>query len=149
MREILFRGQIRRYGQFVFLNGDKVPGKWVYGGIFQGSGDFSVIYGGEKEDFTGADLAKFPVYSDTVGQFTGLTDMNGRRIFEGDLITLYRNKEVGVIEWCKDDARFHLCYGGSDIPESYGFDVISGHECEVIGNIYDNPELMICKQKKE
>ena len=50
MREILFRGQTRRYGEKVRMgDGKKLPGNWVYGGIFPGTGDFSVIYGGNSE----------------------------------------------------------------------------------------------------
>lgn len=45
MREILFRGQTRRLGELVRMNGEKVPSKWVYGGICQGKGAFSIIYG--------------------------------------------------------------------------------------------------------
>lgn len=46
MREILFRGQTRRYGEKVRLNGEKIKSNWVYGGIFpqNGEGDFAMIY---------------------------------------------------------------------------------------------------------
>lgn len=81
-REILFRGQTRRYGEKVNMNGDKLPGVWVYGGIFPGTGDYSIIYGGETEK----ELKKFVVYSDTVGQYTGKSDMDGTWAFEGDVI---------------------------------------------------------------
>ena len=50
MREILFRGQTRRYGAKVWMSGEKVPSRWVYGGVLQGSGDHSIIYGGENAD---------------------------------------------------------------------------------------------------
>lgn len=46
MREILFRGQTRRYGEKVRLNGEKIKSNWVYGGIFPQNkgGDFAIIY---------------------------------------------------------------------------------------------------------
>ena len=47
MREILFRGQTRKNGEKVRMNGEKVPGNWVYGGVCQGVGDYSIIYGSD------------------------------------------------------------------------------------------------------
>ena len=44
MRDLLFRGQTRRKGERVLMNGKPIDANWVYGGIFQGKGDFSVIY---------------------------------------------------------------------------------------------------------
>ena len=44
MRDLLFRGQTRKKGEKVFMDGTPVDGNWVYGGVFQGKGDFSVIY---------------------------------------------------------------------------------------------------------
>ena len=80
-REILFRGQTRRKGEKVRISGEPVDSNWVYGGIFPGEGDFSIIYQAKPK------IEKFTVYSDTVGQFTGLTDKNGlTKIFEYDII---------------------------------------------------------------
>ena len=42
MRDLLFRGQTRKKGEKVFMDGRPVDANWVYGGIFQGKGDFSV-----------------------------------------------------------------------------------------------------------
>lgn len=76
-REILFRGQTRRKGEKVRISGEPVDSNWVYGGIFPGEGDFSIIYQAKPK------IEKFTVYSDTVGQFTGLTDKNGKKILRG------------------------------------------------------------------
>ena len=133
MREILFRGQTRRKGQKVWMDGTPVDSNWVEGyGVCMGKGDFSVIYAGHP-------VEKFVVYTDTVGQFTGLTDKNGKRIFEGDIVQ------------GKDRLEKHLEVFGY-IDHKNGSFVITGdfmthyrwldYEVEVIGNIHDNPELL-------
>ena len=144
MREILFRGQTRRYGEKIRIgDGEKMPSKWVYGGIFPGTGDFSVIYGAETEEFTGADIEKHTVYSYTVGQYTGLKDKNGKRIFEGDILGsrydfLYPDDvAVEVVKW--------ICNGwaiqeGDRPPTLLEEDEIMPYS-EVIGNVHDNKEL--------
>lgn len=96
MREILFRGQTRRRGEKVNIAGDKLPGRWVYGGVLQGTGDYSIIYGGENPN----DIEKHTVYTDTIGQYTGIqiperqvTDKNAylkmKRVWQDDLIAIY------------------------------------------------------------
>ncbi len=151
-REILFRGQIRKFGEKVNMMGEKLPGKWVYGGIFYGIGDFSIIYGWKSKDgHTGDKLEKFVVYSDTVGQFTGLTDKNGVKIFEGDIIA-YEDGAPGQFE-CNDNIIVNygeviFCEGEFCFTNSVVAcmdDLRNGNgtlECEVIGNIHDNPELL-------
>lgn len=149
-REILFRGQTRKYGEKTAMGtGEKLPGQWTYGGVFPGTGDFSVIYGWEAgEERTGCNIKKRTVYSDTVGQYTGLIDRNGIKIFEGDVIRitlpLHGNKPIV----CQSDVYFDkgcFCvnWGGKNREhhrtriDTFTPDVMF----EVIGNIYDHPEL--------
>ena len=134
MREILFRGQILKKGEKVTIGGEPVAGKWIYGGIFAPNiqCDRCII---TSYDY----LQKYPVYADTVGQYTGLTDKTVTKIFEGDIIkgnakdtfiVVYENRIAGFMAY-REHARITPCM-------NYGT-----MQCyEVIGNIYDNPSLM-------
>ena len=134
-REILFRGQTRRKGEKVRISGEPVDSNWVYGGIFPGEGDFSIIYQTKPK------IEKFTVYSDTVGQFTGLTDKNGTRIFEGDIV---RCKDtLHEVIFCKISGCAFFGITMPDRGEIWNFDGITrADRMEVIGNIHDNPELL-------
>ena len=142
MREILFRGQTRKNGEMVWMNGEKVPGTWVYGGICQGSGDFSIIYGSMDVKLE-APIDKYTVYSDTVGQYTGLTDKNGTKIFEGDVLE-FSDRLVEVFwhaflgQW---DCRFIKFTNKENGIENMST-VNWSWKAKVIGNIHDNPELV-------
>lgn len=148
MREILFRGQTRRYGEKVRMNGDKLPGNWVYGGCFQGTEDFSIIYGTKDESGLISSLDKYVVYSDTVGQYTGLTDRSGKKIFEGDIVEGHYHSA-----WRHDLQRCEVAYGRDgfearhyvncgDEWRYFTYRVLFSKDVVVIGNIHDNPELL-------
>ena len=142
MREILFRGQTRKKGQKVWMGGTPVDGQWVYGGVLQGIGDFSVIYGGKNANDLHEDFQKWCVYTDTLGQFTGLTDKNGKKIFEGDIVDILHN---GVYECYWDEGNFE--YGFKNETESFGIAYAEYNSIVVIGNIHDNPELLDGERK--
>lgn len=138
MREILFRGQTRRKGEKVWMDGSPVESNWVYGGIFQGL-NRSVIYGYDP-------IEKYVVYSDTVGQFTGMSDKNGKKIFEDDIVVICYETDG---EDFSETKRVHYnakecCWYPMRWEErcercDYYTEVKS---IEVIGNIHDNPELL-------
>lgn len=131
MREIIFRGQLRRKGEKVNMAGEPLPSIWKYGGVSQIKPGGAVIYQTEPE------IHKFPVYGDTVGQYTGLKDKNGVKIFEGDVVDVDNALVSG---------RFWVEYGMSgafivkDKDDRRYF--LGGCNCIVVGNIYDNPELL-------
>ena len=154
MREILFRGQTRKHGQKVNMAGEKLPGIWVYGGIFPGTGDYSVIYGSTDTDLSVGTVEKYVVWSDTVGQFTGLCDVKKQNAFEHDVVKYHFGNEVGVIRYGTyrnpfgDDSfgghiGFYVDWISGDAPQilrkdlAYWMNIV-----EIVGNIHDNPELL-------
>ena len=122
MREIIFRGKS------VFTN------DWEHGGLIDHLGQPYILgYGGIDK-----------VNADTVGQFTGMTDKKGRHIYEGDIIKSDAG-DVGSVEYSEDNAKFLCVYNqisGNWFDFEFGDGVPTGAYLEVIGNIYDNPELL-------
>jgi uncharacterized phage protein (TIGR01671 family) len=128
------------------MNGEKVPSNWVYGGICQGKGDFSIVYGSMDVELE-QPTEKHVVYTDTVGQYTGLTDKNGVKIFEGDIVSGHIRSQ-----WSKRLIKCEIVYNRSGFEareyrndlkiDYFAHAVLFSKDVEVIGNIYDNPELL-------
>ena len=92
----------------------------------------------------------FEVDPDTVGECTGLTDKNGKLIFEGDRVvypdctssSCYDDYNEGVVDYDEEAMRFY--FTDRWFVEMEDFDVVDGMmiDVEIIGNIHDNPELL-------
>lgn len=138
MREILFRGQTRKKGEKVRLDGTPIDSNWVYGGIFPNNkgGDFAIIYQQYPK------IEKYTVYADTVGQYTGLTDKNGKKIFEGDIVRDEQSGYVCAIKWFPEYACFALTNKSGHMEYDVDEFVMSLNDLIVIGNIHDNSEYM-------
>ena len=140
MREILFRG--KRIDN----------GEWVYGDIihrrYYKNTDVVVI---RTEDSGFDNYSDYEVDPDTVGQYTGLTDKNGRKIFEGDILKIVHKYQSPFDDDTKEytdittDVVFFddegLCFSYGESPFLCVADNVTA-EYEVIGNIHDNPELL-------
>lgn len=139
MREILFRGK-NAYGR----------SDWVYGSYLPKSKTICT-----EELKQGTTLyADIFVNPDTVGQYTGLTDGNGKKIFEGDIVKFAKNIyqvifEVGSFalydqqgEMISKIGGFNdNCYSLMDLYIECCWEDEWASDVEVIGNIHDNPEL--------
>ena len=77
-----------------------------------------------------------------VMQYTGLKDKNGTEIYEGDICNCREYECFGKVEWNNEEAGFYFCVAmeGGGFEEEHLYDYVD--ELEVIGNIYDNPELL-------
>ena len=125
IREVIFRGKRTDNG------------KWVKGYLYiTHIGSHEI---GSYDAEINIERLTFDVIPETVGQFTGLTDKNGVRIFEGDIVTGWFNHEkiVGYIFY-GGNAQFFIQRDGI-----YGIG-LDNSDCwlEVIGNVHDNPEIL-------
>lgn len=176
-RVIKFRGKRCKDGEWVYgsyvesntsWNGHKPHKSWILPSPMTNGGWFSI-------------RGAYPVIEDTVGQFTGLVDKNGKEIYEGDVVSWYAleyqdrdlfeepssfivKQEEEVVFDCggfsvKHDTEFPLKYLTEDYritnPVSTIFEYTYNKDeypfiknendlcfCEIIGNIFDNPELL-------
>lgn len=121
MREILFRG--------------KFGNEWKYG--FLSIEPKGLVI---KEPYKNDSSNVWHIESDTIGQYTGLTDKNGTKIFEGDIVKYGDTVHNVVFEQRNGTAYFGLVYSTLETL-SFGY-YQDLKQIEVIGNIYDNPELL-------
>lgn len=149
MSEILFRGKRIDNGEWVYgylIAPEFAPNKKYIGHLF-------------AEDDHDVDVVE--VDPKTASQYTGLEDMNGRKIFEGDIVKL--TDDVNGFSWfavvrfgnpnCTYDWGWQLepigkCESATGILLWIDMED-TGAYCEVIGNIHDNPELMEVKQNDD
>ena len=107
------------------FRGKRPDGSWNYGRSIRFKQNGEVLIQGAKVD------------PDTVGQFTGVPDRNGREICEGDILrTSVAKDDIGLVEWHSEHAAFVVHMKGS--AQCYRLD----KRDQIIGNIHDNPELL-------
>ena len=149
-REILFRGKAinRDIGihRTNYKNGD-----WIYGLVTRLYDNRFENLPAETRDISG--VIGIEINHKTIGQYTGLTDKNGVKIFEGDIVkgTAYSATRIGVIVWIDEISSFGVRHVNAPNPAAWENSSIlrcvslgktDEFAAEVIGNIYDNPELL-------
>ena len=128
MREILFRGK----------RDDN--GKWIEG-CFLDKNNIGIFYDDSGESYCSVHI--FSVDSKTVGQYTGLTDKNGNKIFEGDILE-FSDRMVSVFWhphsgcWDSNFLKFTNKENGREDMSPCRW----SYRAKVVGNIHDNPELI-------
>lgn len=144
MREILFKAKRIKNGE------------WVEGLIWKKKYNSNIIFISCFPDEDDNEEV-YVVDSATICQYTGLTDKNGNKIWENDALS--DDDMFSVVRWDEEEARFVIddygtkgclmeygfdeCMGEYGVVDTYGFDdFCSMKSFEVIGNIFDNPELL-------
>ena len=145
IREVIFRGKRTDNG------------KWECGDLLSPN-EFNaiphIVYIAYLNEYGDIGEISTPVIPETVGQFTGLTDKNGKRIFEGDIVkctdTINDFEFNAVVEFGNPNGEYNWGYQLKFISgEESNFDILcwvdmeeTGAYIEVIGNIHDNPEIL-------
>jgi len=140
-REILFRGK------------RKDNDEWIEGSLLNFRENTYIIphdseYCYDDTEKLAFDVKYFEVLPETVGQFTGMSDVNGVKIFEGDIFKGYKiaGRRVNFVFWYDEDERAFMY--GSVYKKGYRLSIskycisIKESEIEIIGNIHDNPEVL-------
>lgn len=144
-------------------------GEWVYGGIYVDGKKYYIVartrYIPDTRDWDEAEYYdKHKIYKptyieckpETICEYTGLTDNNGTKIFEGDIVKLesgwftaifncieIKENENYIVFYDEKHARYDLQTEDTDIEfKRVAWGQFINSEVEVIGNIYDNPELL-------
>ena len=116
----------------IFFRGKRVDnGKWVCG--------YLVIDDFNDKQFVDTIPITYSVDPETIGQYTGLTDMNGNKIFEGDIVKNIITGEKGVIQWFDERSAF-MMWNRTKNAIYFLYDKTFSN-IRIVGNVFDTPEF--------
>lgn len=125
-------------------------GQWVFGGVCDYESGIVILevdsYAGSLYEPPHTYIEECEVDRETVGQFIGFMDKNEREIYEGDIVKTKFGRLCKVVWFSSDSYKcfdlqpINMFYDENKAPDRY--DLWKPENLEVIGNIYDNPELM-------
>ena len=133
IRELIFRGFHPCDGpETIVVDGEKVKGRWVEGSLLTYKDGTTFVC---CEDYIPDVLNKYEVLPSTVGQYIGLTDKNGKRIFDGDKVKgfnyLHQREEEYIVVWACNNGFYFV---DDSETEWHPEHIIP---CEVIGTVFD------------
>lgn len=137
IREVLFRAKsVDKYENGNWVEGYVFDDDYENGRMFVGSLEIQEYKGSACDDWDIVGSCFYKVDKDTICQFTGLTDKNGNKIWENDIVRL--DEDLYIVTWEEDDAMFAL----EDVGIVEHFSNVDSKWCEIIGNKFDNPDLI-------
>lgn len=132
MRDIEFRGKRTDNGEWVY-------GYYYKAKYYRTNGELCDYITVPRLDEYIIPSPKYVVDASTIGQYTGLKDRNGTKIFEGDIVKKFWFGKMSIYQIYYDNGLASFIGRASMKITTFDYD---SEEIEVIGNIYDNPELL-------
>lgn len=113
---------------------------WLYGSLVKIEKDRYAVIPPLNDIDIGKSIGMYEVCLETIGQFTGLYDKNGKEIYEGDII---KGFDIIIEVWYSEDTACFMAEMKE--PQNDMVDILGGYDTarmEIIANIYDNPDLI-------
>lgn len=142
MREFMFRGKPKNKADYELIKSmysDNCKDGFIYGSLIVGHGKYYICVTAlcQLNSLVNNGMTTmFEVIPETVGEYTTLTDKNNRMIFEGDIVSLKHFENFYAVTFHQGEFTF------DNHGDWYAMSWFLAHNIEVIGNIFDNPELL-------